>query len=228
MNGLWISTLALLRGRSDEEAMSRVKAYDDHEEFAWLLKKWQEPIRRLCTRLTGDAGQGEDLKQETFLRLFRNRRQYERSAKFSTFLWRIALNLCRDEFRRQERQRQFLSPPLDAREAEGSEGAEAVWEAPGPDSNAVSAEEGALVRKALLELPEIYREVIVLRHYQDLKLGEIAEVLGIPEGTVNSRMADALTRLGRALKPKLRPSLARAAQPGKSPKSLLCYESSKT
>jgi RNA polymerase sigma-70 factor (ECF subfamily) len=67
-------------------------------------------------------------------------------------------------------------------------------------------EENELVRDAVLELPEIYRTVVVLRHYENLKLSQIAEVLQIPEGTVNSRLAEALTRLNRALEPKLRPT----------------------
>jgi len=62
-------------------------------------------------------------------------------------------------------------------------------------------EEGELVRQALLKLPEIYRTVLVLRHYEDLKLAKIAEILEIPEGTVNSRMAEALSRLSRLLEP---------------------------
>jgi RNA polymerase sigma-70 factor (ECF subfamily) len=63
---------------------------------------------------------------------------------------------------------------------------------------------GNLVRKALLQLPDIYRTVLVLRHYENLKLAQIAEVLDIPEGTVNSRMAEALSRLSRILVPQLR------------------------
>ena len=64
-------------------------------------------------------------------------------------------------------------------------------------------EEAALVREALAKLPESYRSVLVLRHYEGLKLREIAEILEIPPGTVNSRMAEALTRLSRNLGPKL-------------------------
>lgn len=231
MKDLWVSTLSALRGRSDEEAMARVRAADDPDEFAWLVRKWEGPVRRLCTRMTGDPGRGEDLKQEAFLRLFRGRKQYEPSARFSTFLWRIALNLCRDEFRRQERARQFLAP-RGAPDTEGPEAtaAEAVSDAPGPDTHAVALEEGALVRQAVLQLPEIYRTVIVLRHYENLKLAEIAEVLQVPEGTVNSRMAEALAQLNRALEPKLRPQSSPTARPNpiSKPNPLLCYESSES
>src|SRR4030095_3489342 len=72
-----------------------------------------------------------------------------------------------------------------------------------PDSQAADQEEGELVRQALLKLPEIYRTVLLLRHYEGLKLGKIAEILEVPEGTVNSRMAEALARLTRILQPQL-------------------------
>lgn len=182
--------------------MGRVKTHDDEHEFARLMDRWGEPIRRLCTRMTGDAHRGEDLKQDTFLRLFEKRKAYEPSGKFSTFLWRIALNLCYDEIRRQQRRREFLSEPEPADSEEPL--AEAALEGPTPDHLTAQMEEGELVRQALLRLPEIYRTVLVLRHYQDMKLGKIAEVLEIPEGTVNSRMAEALSRLSRLLEPRLK------------------------
>ncbi len=195
--------------------MWRVKLHDDHQEFARLVKRWEEPIRRLCARMTGDPHRGEDLKQEVFLRLFEKRKDYQPTGRFSTYLWRIALNLCYDELRRQDRRREFLR--------EGEEGAgdsapeEPASDAPGPDLRAAQLEEGELVRQALLRLPEIYRTVLVLRHYEDLKLAKIAEVLEIPEGTVNSRMAEALSRLSRILEPQLRP----APQPLQSPNPMI-------
>jgi len=188
--------------------MCRVKRHDDHSEFARLMKRWEEPIRRLCTRMVGDAHRGEDLKQDTFLRLFEKRKAYEPSGKFSTFLWRIALNLCYDEIRRLQRRREFLREP----EEQQPEIEEAPSEGPGPDTRTAQLEEGELVRDALLRLPEIYRTVLVLRHYENLKLTKIAEILEIPEGTVNSRMAEALSRLSRLLEPKLRSNPLRDEQ----------------
>ena len=79
--------------------MWRVKTHDDHHEFSRLVKRWEEPIRRLCTRMTGDPHRAEDLRQETFLRLFERRREDQMTGRFSTYLWRIALNLCYAELR---------------------------------------------------------------------------------------------------------------------------------
>lgn len=182
--------------------MWRVKLYEDHREFDRLLKRWEEPIRRLCTRMVGDSHRGEDLKQDTFLRLFEKRKSYQPKSRFSTFLWRIALNLCYDELRRQKRRREFVGPV--AAEPGGEIAGEPISELAGPDTLAAELEESDLVRRAVMQLPEIYRAVIVLRHYEDMKLAQIAEVLEIPEGTVNSRMAEALVRLSRMLEPKLK------------------------
>jgi len=181
--------------------MLRVKMHDDHQEFGRLVKRWEEPIRRLCTRMTGDPHRGEDLKQDTFVRVFEKRKDYQAAGRFSTFLWRVALNLCYDELRRQQRRLEFI-PQGVTTDSEG-DAPEPVAEMPGPDLRVAQLEEGELVREAVLQLPEIYRSVIILRHYEDLRLAKIAEILDIPEGTVNSRLAEALTRLSRALAPKI-------------------------
>jgi RNA polymerase sigma-70 factor (ECF subfamily) len=149
--------------------------------------------------MTGDAHRGEDLKQETFSRLFEKRRQYQPGGRFSTYLWRIALNLCYDELRRRQTRREVESPAgITALESE-----EQAADTPAPDQEAVKLEEGEYVRQALMRLPEIYRTVLVLRHYENLKLSKIAEILEIPVGTVNSRMAEALARMSWMLEPKL-------------------------
>lgn len=201
-----ILAFPFLASRSDEEAMCRVKLYDDHQDFDRLVKRWEEPIRRLCSRMLGDAHRGEDLKQDTFMRLFEKRKDYEPKGKFSTFLWRIALNLCYDELRRLKRRRELLN--LNEPDASGDSPAEPASEARGPDLHTADLEEGELVRRAVMQLPDIYRAVVVLRHYEDMKLAKIAEILEIPEGTVNSRMAEALIRLSRILQPKLKESPA--------------------
>ncbi len=196
-----LSTLSQLLSGSDEEAMCRVKEREDHQEFARLVRRWETPIRRLCTRMIGDAERAEDLKQDVFLRLFENRKSYEPKSRFSTFLWRIAVNRCYDELRQQQRRREFLAGG--SAEPEDASHREQAAETPGPDMQTAALEESELVRRAVMELPDIYRAVIVLRHYEDLKLSRIAEILEIPEGTVNSRMAEALDRLSRILEPML-------------------------
>ena len=196
--------LALLQSLfaiSDEQAMWRVQAEDDERAFAQLVRRWEEPLRRLCARMLGDPHRGEDLTQEAFARVFARRKDYQPSARFSTWLWRIALNLCYDELRRLKRRGE---ESLDREDAPVLEEVQS-WIAPmpAPDEALVAREQGELVRQAMLRLPEVYRSVLILRHYEDLKFREIAEVLELPEGTVKSRMAEALTQMSRWLKPAL-------------------------
>jgi RNA polymerase sigma-70 factor (ECF subfamily) len=195
------ASLRSLFGITDGQAMWRVQTQDDEHAFAQLVRRWEGPVQRLCVRMTGDAHRGEDLAQEAFVRVFAKRKDYEPTGKFSTWLWRIALNLCYDELRRRQRQEEA---PLD----DGGGETLALLETlaapePAPDKSLVEQERCELVRNALQRLPETYRTVLVLRHYEDLKFREIAEVLEVPEGTVKSRMAEALTQMSRFLGPRL-------------------------
>ena len=182
----------------DESAMWRVKHEDDPEAFAELVQRWQKPIQNLCTRMVGDSHRGEDLAQDAFTRLYSKRKSYEAKSKLSTFLWRIALNICYDELRRQRRRHEFS---LDEPSADGSPSDQLESEAPGPPDDLIGQERAAAVRDALQKIGEPYRVVLVLRHYEGLKFREIAEVLEIPEGTVKSRMAEGLGQLERILQP---------------------------
>jgi RNA polymerase sigma-70 factor (ECF subfamily) len=148
--------------------------------------------------MTGDVHRAEDLAQTAFARIFARRADWEPTGKFSTFLWRVALNLCHDELRKTKRRAECS---LEALDEVGDSAPEFIAaEHPTPDEQADTRERAELVRNALLKLATHYREVVVLRHYEGLKFHEIGEVLAIPEGTVKSRMAEALTQLNRLLK----------------------------
>jgi RNA polymerase sigma-70 factor (ECF subfamily) len=195
------ASLQSLFANSDEQAMWRVQTQDDEAAFAHLVRRWEGPIQRLCLRMTGDAHRGEDVAQETFARIFARRKEYQPNGRFSTWLWRIALNLCYDELRRRQRREESS---LDDVCGEAMAALEAFTAPePAPDKSLVEQERGELVRRALMRLPEAYRTVLVLRHYEDLKFREIADVLEVPEGTVKSRMAEALTQMSRLLRPML-------------------------
>jgi len=189
--------ISTLFSASDEQLMWRVKLQDDAEAFASLMSRWQRPIENLCNRMTGDLQRAEDLAQTAFARIFARRADWEPTGKFSTFLWRVALNLCHDELRRTKRRGECSLEALD--EVGNSEPDFIASEEPAPDEQADSRERAELVRNALLKLATHYREVVVLRHYEGLKFHEIGEVLAIPEGTAKSRMAEALTQLNRLL-----------------------------
>ena len=148
--------------------------------------------------MTGDAHRGEDLKQETFARVFARRKDFRTDRKFSTWVWRIALNLCYDELRKLSRHGECS---LEGNEAEPVH--EPASEEPSPDLRLEAQEECELVRQALLRLPEAQRSVLVLRYCEGLKLREISEILEIPETTASSRIAVGLARITRLLEPEL-------------------------
>ena len=185
---------------SDEQIMWRVRSHDDPEGFAQLVNKWQGPIQRLCVRMLGDSHRGEDLAQEAFARLYAKRHDYKPAARFSTYLWRVAMNLCYDELRRLKRRPETSldAEPFDSEETFSILDAHAPVETT-PESEIEGRERAEIVRTALQKLPEHYRAVVVLRHYEDLKFREIADVLDIPEGTVKSRMAEGLQQLSEIL-----------------------------
>lgn len=206
---------------TDEQAMWRVQMHDDHGAFTVLVQRWQTPLRRLAVRMLSDEHRAEDVAQETFSRVFARRRDYRPEHRFSTWLWRITLNLCHDELRRRQRRPESpLEAPPDASEDGASAGPwggqQLAAESATPAEHAALADTAVRVRQALKDLPALYRSVVVLRHYECLKFSEIAAVLAIPEGTVKSRMVEGLARLAKALGPVL---AERAAEniPGTSP-----------
>lgn len=168
---------------ADQRLMRQVQLSADPAAFAQLVDRWQTPIRRLCVRMSGDEHRGEDLAQETFARVFAKRQTFQPERTFSTWLWRIAINVCHESARRRR---------VDSVETEPTE-----WTT--PHDRAVSAENVRRVRWALSQLDEDQRAVVVLREYESLKFREIAEVLGVPEGTLKWRMAEALKMLGALL-----------------------------
>jgi RNA polymerase sigma-70 factor (ECF subfamily) len=169
---------------SDEDLMVRVQA-GDSEALAALIDRYRGPLYAFLWRRAGDGA--DDLFQESWIRVSRARDRFDRSRRFSTWLFQIANNLCRDRWRRLDaRRRAFEALHAEAR-ATGRDSAAAPELPP----------ERALIRR-LDALPDRLREVLVLRHYHELGEAEIAEVLGIPRGTVKSRL-HAAVRAARAL-----------------------------
>ena len=189
---------------TDEQAMRCVQAEGDPEAFAQIVRRWEGPIRNLCLRMTADRHRAEDLTQETFARLFARRREWQPTAKLSTYLWRIAINLCHDENRRRTRHGEV---PLETGE-DGEHAPHITVFHPTPHEELEAGERADQVRAALQRVTEPFRTVLVLRHYEGLKFREIAEVLGVPEGTVKSRMVEGLSQLTRLLQPESQEALA--------------------
>jgi RNA polymerase sigma-70 factor, ECF subfamily len=201
---------------TDEQAMWRVQAQDDPEAFTHLVQRWRDAIHRLCVRMTGDEHRAEDLAQEAFTRLYSRRKEWQPAAKISTWLWRVAVNLCHDELRRRGRRGETS---LERVEEEAELPAHLAVVEGTPHESLAEADRAGIVRQALMRLPETHRPVVILKHYEGLKFREIAEVLGIPEGTAKSRMFEALGMLNRRLAPKFKDEYAGAQDALANPRS---------
>lgn len=157
----------------------------DAVAFAELVRRWEDRLGLFVARLLGPRADVEDLCQEVFIRVLGARDRYRSQGAFSTWLYRIALNVARDSRRRQKR-RGFT---------QSLEGHDVASPSPGPDVALGRREVGQLVDEALDALPTDLREVLVLKHFGKLTFAETAAVLGLPTSTVKSRMQAALVRL---------------------------------
>jgi RNA polymerase sigma-70 factor (ECF subfamily) len=179
---------------TDEELVARSMG-GDLDSFNQLVLRWERPIYALAYRVIGREEDARDVCQETFLRAFRALGGFKGQAKFSSWLYRIALNLCRDWIRRERRQ------PL-AQTPEGVDLVELAGEAEDTESieELVARKEiGAAVAKAMALLPEEQRTAIVLKEYHGLTFQEIADMLDCPLSTVKTRLYQGLTVLRRQL-----------------------------
>lgn len=177
-------------------------ARGDGEAFAALYDRWSGPILRYFWHLCYDRDAAEDLLQETFLRLWRAAPRYEVRARFSTYLFQIAKNLWINERAKVLRRplRVSLDAPRDgAGDGAGTLGERLAGDGPSPSDEASRAETGRRIRAAVDRLSEKLREVLVLAALEEMPYAEVAEVLGIPEGTVKSRMWAAVRELRKRL-----------------------------
>jgi RNA polymerase sigma-70 factor, ECF subfamily len=210
----WLPQLFARAGSlSDEQAMLHVRNTADHAAFTQLLRRWETPIFRLCIRMSGDEHRGEDLAQETFARVFAHRNTYQPGRKFSTWLWRIALNTCHEETRRPRHRHEHPLP-------EGRHPSDHSTDSQ-PGHRAETSERATLLHAALSQLSEVQRTIVLLREYENLKFREIADVLSLPEGTVKWHMAEALNRLSLHLKPLAPDEQPRSSQTHQPKQGLL-------
>lgn len=186
---------------SDEDLMDRV-ARDDEKAFTELVRRFQGRVINLVSRVLNDRECADDLTQEVFVRVYVHRRNYRHGSKFSTWLFTIAANLAKNEIRRRVRKRNWFS--LDALQEMLSDSAFQLADpAEGRESSLEREQLQAAVGRAIATVPEKYRLALVLRDIEGLPYEEIAQVLGIPGGTVRSRINRARGMLRRKLKPLL-------------------------
>ena len=183
--------------RTDEELLAAYQQ-GDVGAFELLLRRHRAPLFTFLLRMLGDRQKAEDLAQETFLRIVKGAGAWEQRARFQTWLYTIARNLCVDQSRRDRFRR------TDSLDQEGPDDEPAMVDSvPGreidPSRGAESARLRPVLQKALMALPAEQREVFILREQAGVPFKEIAGLVGVNENTVKSRMRYALEGLRKAL-----------------------------
>jgi RNA polymerase sigma-70 factor, ECF subfamily len=191
--------------RSDVQLMLDVKSGDE-ESFGILLRKYRSPMVNFLYRMVRDAATAEDLAQEVFLRVYRARKQYSPSAKFTTWLFRIATNLALNSVR-DNRHRQ-MDVSIDAPIEED----EAPMELPARemriDEYMAERDRMAFIRNAISTLPEKQRVAVLLHKYEEMDYGEIARILDCSESALKSLLFRAYETLRVQLAPLVAQPLA--------------------
>jgi RNA polymerase sigma-70 factor, ECF subfamily len=179
---------------TDEELVARSQG-GDLESFNELIVRWERPIYALAYRVIGREEDARDVCQDTFLRAYRALPGFKGQAKFSSWLYRIALNLCRDWIRRQRRAPVSQMPEdVDALElAAETEPAESI------EDLVARRELSAIVEQAMAGLSEEQRTAIILKEYHGMTFQEIADLQGCPLSTVKTRLYQGLSQLRRQL-----------------------------
>ncbi len=183
--------------KSDETLICELQR-DNLSAFDILVKRWEKPLLNYCYQMVNDLELAEDLRQEVFLRVYRSAKTFHGMSQFSTWMYRIATNLCLDTFAKKGYQAEIPIGDSLTSEFEGSDD-QLTNPSDTPETVAIDREMESRVHAALADLPEELRIVVTLRHYHGMKFQEIAESLGCPVTTAQSRLAAATERLRQIL-----------------------------
>lgn len=170
-----------------EEILVKRAKKGDKSAFSELVKRYERYVLNLVYRTLGYSEDAEDIAQETFIKAFTNIKKFKEESKFSTWLSRIAINLCMDKFRAKSSREENIE--------------EGVWltipqnSYYDPEETVERLEIQEKIRKAVASLPTELRVVFVLREFEDLSYEEISKMLNIPIGTVESRLYRARMKL---------------------------------
>lgn len=176
----------LLEDQTDEELIAAFQQ-GSVGAFNLIVARYKNPLTNFVYRFVGDLDECDDIVQETFIRVFRNKHAYMPRAKFSTWIYTIASNLAKSRLRQRDRHRIFSLSSLWSSE-EGEREMEIPDSRYAADRDAESRLKFDHIQKALDAISPKYREVVVLRDIQELSYDEIAKVTGLNLGTVKSRI----------------------------------------
>lgn len=184
---------------SDEQLLTRIRG-GDHSLFGPLVRRYERELYGYLRRYVGDADLAADVFQNTFVAVFTKIKQYEAGRPAKPWLYAVATNQAIDAMRRRARRKDNRPVPVLPADERPDESARTVFDllehaGPSPEATAEDGETRAIVRAAVDGLPETLRQVVVLTYFQGLKYQEAADILGVPLGTVKSRLHAALAKL---------------------------------
>lgn len=169
-----------------ETRLAKLSRGGDRRAFAELVELYKDKIYHLGYRMLNQKQEAEDIVQETFLRVYTNLARYDENQKFSTWIYRIATNLCIDRLRKRK--------PSYSIDAEMTDGEGTDWHAmlaskdAGPDEELILSETQTSIREAIQTLPDKYKAVVILRYLHDMSLQEIGDVMDMPVTTIKTRV----------------------------------------
>jgi RNA polymerase sigma-70 factor, ECF subfamily len=184
---------------TDAEVMLRVKAGDD-SAFDYLVQKYRRPIINFMYRMAHNPGAAEDLAQEVFLRVYRSRASYEASAKFTTWLYRIATNLGMNYVRDTRHERPENTMNLDVPDEETGQTPDLADKQPNIEEEILRRERLKAIREKVEALPERQKMAVLMHKYQQMDYRQIAEVLKLSESATKSLLFRAYETLRQQLK----------------------------
>ncbi len=169
-----------------ESQLARLAAKGDERAFAEIVGLYQDKLFHMSYRMLYSKQEAEDVVQDTFLRVYRNLDRFDPALKFSTWIYRIATNLCIDRLRRRK-----PSYSLDA-ESSDHEGLDGYSMMPSdhktPESEMIITDTQRIIREAMESLPPKYKTIMMLRYMQDLSLQEIGDIINMPVTTIKTRV----------------------------------------
>jgi len=186
-------------GTDDAEVMLRVKAGDE-TAFAYLVQKYRRPMVSFMYRMSHNAAAAEDLAQEVFLRVYRSRESYEASAKFTTWLYRIATNLAVNHARDTRHERPENTVSLDEPDEETGLTVDVPDGSATAEETIMKRERMAAIRQRVQALPERQRTAVIMHKYQQMDYRQIADVLKLSESATKSLLFRAYETLRGQLK----------------------------
>ncbi|WP_373458209.1 RNA polymerase sigma factor SigW [Paenibacillus harenae] len=184
-----------------EARLARLSLKGDQGAFAELVSLYQDKLFHMAYRMLNNRQESEDVVQDTFLRVYKNLDRYDENLKFSTWIYRIATNLCIDRLRKRK---PVYSLDAESTEHEGLDGYSMIpSDDRTPETELLLSDTQRIIHQAIETLPPKYKTVMTLRYMQDLSLQEIGDIMDMPVTTIKTRVHRGREFLRKKLEHKL-------------------------